>query len=179
MANVNRIAKAGKDEAIVTALRDDVLKLDQLPLGSRMYTRNDLAALLKKRIAANLGIDQAKAAWKAAILAYKNLDREVEIVLRDLRNVVIGAYGEDSLVVKGLTFAPRKKPVLTSEQKKLAAERRNATRKKRRTMGRKQKLAIKGEVPAAAAEPATEVDPSNGSDRSGPKGGSGESGASG
>jgi hypothetical protein len=172
MPNVNRLTKAAKDEAIATQLTRGELDLDKLPLGGRIYTRAEVAALLQKRIVSALGVLQAKAAWKDAIKSYKTLDREVEIVLRDLRNVVIGVYGEDSPKVKEFTFAPRKKPVLTEEQKTLAVQRRNATRKKRRTMGRKQRLAIKGDAPVEAAPPATEGDASDGG--SIPKGGSGE-----
>jgi hypothetical protein len=153
MGNVSRTTKAGKDQMISEALRQKLLGIDQLPLGGKIYTQAEAADFIDKRAVAAQAVLQAKAAWLAAIAAFEKLDAEADIVVRDLRNVVIGACGEQSLVVKKFGFAPRKKPVLTQEQKAAAAEKRRATRKRRNTMGRRQKLAIKGEVPAGTKAP--------------------------
>jgi hypothetical protein len=155
MGNVNRITKAGNDQKVVKALRENLLSFNQLPLGGKMYTQAEAADFIDSRALAVLAVQQAKAAWIAAIAAFKKLDAEVDIVERDLRNLVIGACGEESQTVKTFGFAPRKKPVLTPDQKTAANLKRAATRKKRGTMGRKQRLKVKGEVPAAATAAAT------------------------
>jgi hypothetical protein len=153
MGNVSRITRAGADEPIVTALQQGLLGFDQLPLGGKMYTQAEAAAFILSRSQAAHAILQAKAAWLEAIATFEKLDKEADIAVRDLRNLVIGACGEESPVVKKFGFAPRKKPVQTPEQKEAANQKRAATRKKRNTMGRKQRLKVKGEVPAATPAP--------------------------
>ena len=110
MGNVNRITKAGFDETVVKALRENLLGFDLLPLGGKMYTQAEAADFIASRAIAAQAVQQAKAAWIAAIAAFKKLDAQVDIVERDLRNLVIGASGEESPVVKTFGFAPRKKP---------------------------------------------------------------------
>ncbi len=153
MGNMSRLKKAGTDQPIAKALRANLLSFNQLPLGGRMYTQAEAADFIDSRAVAALAVQQAKAAWIAAIAAFKKLDAQVDIVERDLRNLVIGACGEQSEIVAKFTFAPRKKPVLTAEQKTAASLKRAATRKKRNTMGRKQRLKVKGEVPVATPAP--------------------------
>ncbi len=148
MANVSRTMKAGKDGTIVTALRKGVIGLDQLPLGGDIYTQAQAADLIEKRIVANDAVEQAKAAWLHAIKEYETLSAKVDVVERDLRHVVMGAFGETSPKMADFDFQPPKHAVLTQEQKTEAARKRMETRKARKTMGRKQKKAIKGVVPA-------------------------------
>jgi hypothetical protein len=65
--------------------------------------------------------------------------------------VIIGRFGADSPVLADFKMAPRKKAVLTPEQKAAAVEKRMATRRARGTMGPKAKLKITGETAAAQA----------------------------
>jgi len=153
MGNVNRLTKTGKDTTIVSALQQNLLGFDSLPLGGKIYTQAEAAAFIASRAVAALAVEQARAAWLDAIAAFEKLDAEADIVVRDLRNVVIGACGAQSPIVGTFGFRPRKKPELTPAQKTAANLKRAATRKKRNTMGRKQRLKVKGEVPAAPAEP--------------------------
>jgi hypothetical protein len=148
MANVSRTMKAGKDGKIVTALRNKVIGLDQLPLGGSIYTQDEAADLIEKRIVANNAVEQAKAAWLHAIKVYEELSAQVDVVERDLRHVVMGACGEQSPKMAEFDFQPPKHAVLTLEQKAEAARKRMETRKARKTMGRRQKKAIKGVMPA-------------------------------
>ncbi len=151
MANVNRVTKSGKDTAIVAALRSGVLGLDQLPLAGKVYTQSGAADLVQGRIDAAAAVATAKAAWLAAIAAFEAIDKHVELAVRDLRNTVIGARGEDSPIMGDFQFAKRKKRVFTQEQITAIVAKRKATRIARGTKGRKQKEAIKGVVPAEAA----------------------------
>jgi hypothetical protein len=163
MGNTSRERKRGTDLQIVTALKEGLLQLDLLPLGGRVFTQAELAAFLETRTTKAQAVVTSKKAWHVAIDDFDAHDALAEIVVRDLRNVVIGACGETHPTVSRFGFAARKKPVLTPEQKELANQRRKATRAKRKTMGRKQKLAIKGVVPdAAGAAPVPET-PGSGS----------------
>jgi hypothetical protein len=128
-----------------------------LPIGSSVMPPSEIAAQVQGRIEAGNTVVTAKASWQYAVRTYKSVDARTEIVLRDLKAAVIGLFGEDSPVLADFHFAPRKKPVLSAEQKKAAAEKRLATRKARHTMGPKAKLKITGETAAQAAT----VDPAN------------------
>jgi hypothetical protein len=150
MANVSRTTKAGKDVAIVAALRKGVLGLDQIPLAGKVYTQSGAADLVQGRIDAGAAVLKAKAEWEAAIAAYEAIDAQVDVAVRDLRNVVIGACGEDSPKMATFEFVPRKKRVFTQEQITAIVAKRNATRVRRGTKGRRQKMAIKGVVPNEA-----------------------------
>jgi hypothetical protein len=150
MANVSREMKAGKDVRVVTALRNGVLGLSQLALAGKVYTESEAADLVQGRIDARAKLLRAKADWEAAIKTYEAVDKLVDLAVRDLRNAVIGAHGEDSPKMAEFEFVPRKKPVYTQEQITATVAKRAATRLARGTKGRKQKLAITGVVSAAA-----------------------------
>jgi hypothetical protein len=157
MANASRTTKAGRDVAIVTALRTGVLGLDQISLGTKVYTQSGAADLVQGRIDAGAALLQAKAAWEAAIASYEAIDKQVDIAVRDLRNTVIARCGENSLEMAAFQFEARKKRVFTQEQITAIVAKRNATRERNGTKGRKQKKGIKGVVPAAAVVPVPDV----------------------
>jgi hypothetical protein len=161
MANMSRDKKRGTDQAIAALLREGVLPIDAIHVGGRTFTQAELADFIEARGTKAQTVVESKAAWKAAILDFKKYDALTEVVLRDLRNVVIGACGEEHPTTGKFGFRGRKKPVMTEEQKAVASQRRKATRQKRKTMGRKQRLAVKGVVPEPAAAAGTpEVDKS-------------------
>jgi hypothetical protein len=153
MANVSRKTQSGKDTAIVNALRSGVLGLDQLPLGTKVYTQAEAADLVEGRTKAGAALLLAKAEWEAAILAYAATDKLVDVAVRDLRNIVIARCGETSQAMAAFQFEARKKRVFTQEQQDAIVAKRNATRVLRGTKGRKQKKDIKGVVPAEATVP--------------------------
>lgn len=143
----NRVALAGTDQHIIDGVNQDLLGVSTMLLAQQVFTPVTLAARIQQRIDANLAIGVAKAAWLKAISDYEAIDRVTDIIVRDFRQVVIGAFGEDSDKLAHYGFVPDRKPVWSEETKALAAERRRATRKARGTMGPKAKLAVKGAVP--------------------------------
>jgi hypothetical protein len=117
-------------------------------------------AFIQSRIDAANAVATAKANWLNAAATYKTINAQAVIVVRELRNLVIGIFGASSSKLADFGFAPSKRTPLTPAKKAAAAVKRAATRKARGTMGKKQKLAITGTVPAtepangAAAAPA-------------------------
>ena len=118
-----------------------------------MFTANSLAQRIQRRIDAANAVDAAKAAWLKAVSDYQALDRPTDIILRDLKRIVIGAFGDQSPKLAAFGFAIAKQAVFTEEQKAVMVAKRLATRKARGTMGPKAKLKIKGAVPATPATP--------------------------
>ena len=112
-----------------------------------------LTTFIQSRIDAANEVVTAKAAWQSAAKAYIALNAQANVVVHDLKQFVIGLFGADSSKLPDFGFTPRKKAVLTPDQKVAAAAKRAATRKARGTVGPKAKLAIKGTVPSTTPAP--------------------------
>jgi hypothetical protein len=159
MANTkNRTNQQGKDQQILDGIKKDLQTMSSLSLGGTTYTPASLEALIQSRIDAVNEVTTAKANWQNAAKAYTALNTLATVVVRDLKALVIGAFGSTSPKLADFGFTPRKVTVRTPEQKAAAAAKAKATRKARNTMGPKAKLAVKGTVapptaPSAAAPP--------------------------
>jgi hypothetical protein len=152
MGNVSRNMKAGRDQALLKGIDAHLSGLSQLPLGGKLYTPESLKAFIQQRTQASNAVAQARAAWLDAIRTYKELDAHADVVVRDLRNLAIGALGADSDDLQTFSFSKPKRVTFTAEQMKAIVQKRLETRKARRTMGRRQKAKIKGVVPPVAVE---------------------------
>ncbi len=145
----NRVSTQGKDQHIIVGIKQDLQSMSSLPLGGATYTPSSLAAFIQSRIDAANEVLAAKANWLNASKTYEAINAQATIVVRELRNLVIGAFGPESPKLADFGFAPTKRKVQTPEQKAAAAVKRAATRKARGTLGKVAKLAIKGAPPAA------------------------------
>ena len=149
-----RTKTAGNDQQVIAGIKQDLQSMSLLPLGGTSYTPQSLVAVVQSRIDAANAVVTAKANWQSAAKTYKAIDAQVTLVVRELRNLVIGAFGATSPKLADFGFsAPTRKP-LTTEEKAAAAAKRKATRAARGTMGKQQKLKITGTT-AAPAAPAT------------------------
>jgi hypothetical protein len=153
MRSRNRTTTLAKDEQVIDGIRKRLQGATLLHVAGKPYSPAALEARIQERVAATNRIATARAQWVDATAAYDAIDPEVHLVVRDLKNVVIGMFGEDAPAMADFGFAPRRKGTLTAEQKAQAIERRTATRKARRTVGPKAKLAIKGVVDPDAIPP--------------------------
>ena len=156
MANTkNRTNQQGKDQQIIDGIKKDLQTMSSLSLGGATYTPASLEALIQSRIDAVNEVNTAKATWQNAAKAYTALNTLATVVVRDLKALVIGAFGGASPKLADFGFSPRKVTVRTPEQKAAAAAKAKATRKARNTMGPKAKLAVKGTVAPPTAPSAT------------------------
>lgn len=154
----NRVSTQGKDQQVIVGIKQDLQTMSSLPLGGATYTPSSLTAFIQSRIDAANAVLAAKANWQNASKTYEAINAQATIVVRELRNLVIGAFGASSVKLGDFGFAPTKRKVQTPAEKAEAAVKRAATRKARNTMGKVAKLAIKGAPPAAtpaAAAPTT------------------------
>ena len=157
MRRRNRVEAAGTDQQAIDGVNKDLQGMPTLYLASQVFTPRSLAQRIQQRIDAATAINVAKAAWQKAVTDYEAIDVGTDLVLRDLKRLVVGAYGDDSPKLADFGFTPPKKVVWTEAMKAAAAVKRAATRKARGTMGPKAKLAIKGAAPAAAPNTAPET----------------------
>jgi hypothetical protein len=158
MTTNNRTHTQGTDQQVIQGIEKDLQTMPALPLGGTAYTPGSLVAFVQRRIDAANGVITAKANWHNAVVTYEALNLKADEVIRDLKALVIGAFGSASPKLADFGFTPRKVTVRTPEQKAAAAAKAKATRKARNTMGPKAKLAVKGTVapptaPSAAAPP--------------------------
>ena len=157
MSTTSKTITQGKDNQVITGIRDELQPTSTLVLGTKTFTPQSLADFVQRRIDLGSAVGVARAAWLEAIRVYDVANRETNVVLSDLRNVVIAAFGRDSQKLAAFGFKPPARPVLTAEQRTAAVQKAKATRKARKTMGKKQKALIKGEVPAVAVESTASV----------------------
>jgi hypothetical protein len=156
----NRTVTSGKDQLLIAGIQKDLTTTKSIPLGGTTYTPATLTTFIQSRIDAANEVVTAKAAWQNAAKAYIALNAQANVVVHDLKQFVIGLFGADSLKLPDFGFTPRKKAVLTPDQKVEAAKKRAATRVARGTKGPKAKLAIHGTVtPTTPATPAAPAAP--------------------
>jgi hypothetical protein len=147
MTTLSRTTTQGKDQHVVDGIQQELQSFGTMHLGAQAFTPQTLAAFVQQRIDLANAIATAKAAWDNAIAVYESADARTDLVLADLRNLVIGAFGRESPALASFGFVAPKRPVLTPEQRARAALKAKATRKARRTMGKKQKALVKGAAP--------------------------------
>ncbi len=152
---VSRTTIQGKDQQVLEGISKS-LTMPILQLGATTYTPATLAAFIQSRVDLANAVVTTKAKWLATVKAYLDVNKQARIVLTDLRNVLIAAYGADSPRLADFGFSPPRSVTLTAEQKAAAVEKRNATRKARKTAGKRQKAKIKGEP--VTAQPAIATD---------------------
>jgi hypothetical protein len=162
---INKPSRANtiaKDQMVIQGVQKDLNTMSNLLLGASTYTPASLTALVQSRIDAANAVATAKAAWQHAAATYDAVNQQVGVVVHDLKQFVIGAFGTTSPKLADFGFVPRTVTPLTVEQKAAAAAKRAATRKARGTVGPKKKLEITGTVPAtASATTAPSAAPSN------------------
>jgi hypothetical protein len=146
MSKSNRSTTQAHDAQVIAGIQKDLHAASSLPLGGTTFTPATLTQLVQSRIDAASGVANARAVWLDAAAKYKVLSAQVSLVVNGLRQYVVNAFGADSPVLADFGFTPRKKAVLTTEQKVARAQKAKATRAARGTKGKVQKKAVKGSV---------------------------------
>jgi hypothetical protein len=152
----SRTTIQGKDQQVLEGINKS-LTIPTLLLGSTSYTPATLAAFIQHRIDLANAVGTTKATWLATVREYAKVSKQAAIVLADLRNALIGAYGADTPKLADFGFSPPRSVTLTPEQKAATVAKRNATRKARKTAGKRQKAKIKGEPVTAQPVVVTEA----------------------
>ncbi len=158
----NRVEQQGADQKVLQGVRTVLQGMPMVYLGREFLTIPDLEVRIQARIDAATKILAAKAAWQQAVTEYEAIDDKTSVIVRDLLNTVIGAFGADSPKLADFGFVAPRRAQWTPEMTTAAVAKRKATREARRTMGPKAKLAIKGVVeptPHSPAEPNPEPTP--------------------
>ena len=96
-----------QDMQIIQAIQKDLQNVPSLLLGGTTYTPGSLAAFIQSRINTADAVFAAKANWLDAVKAYQAINREAKPVVRDLRNFLMGAFGESSPVLADFGFTKK------------------------------------------------------------------------
>ena len=97
-----------QDQLILQGIQKDLQNVPTLLLGGTTYTPGSLAAFIQSRITAVNEVDTAKANWLKAVQTYQAINTEAKPVVRDLRNFLMGAFGEGSPQLADFGFASKK-----------------------------------------------------------------------
>jgi hypothetical protein len=95
------------DQQILAGIQKDLQNVPSLLLGGTTYTPGSLAAFIQSRIDAANAVATAKANWLNAVKTYKAINTEAKPVVRDLRNFLLGAFGENSSVLADFGFTTK------------------------------------------------------------------------
>lgn len=117
-----------------------------LLVGRVVYTRPKLLEEIAKHRGPFKESRELRIRLKQKIVEREHGRDAAEAFLKDLEVSAQALLGRENPELVDFGFKPRKKTVLTSEQKALRAAKARETRARRRTMGRRQKEAIKGDV---------------------------------
>ena len=143
----NRTTTLGLDQQVLEGIQRDLQTMPTLYLGGETFTPATLEARIQARVDAANAILAAKAAWLATVTTYEALDKQTSLLVHDLKQLVLAAFGQDSPKVADFGFTAPKRTPLTEAQKEAAVAKRKATRLARKTLGPKAKLAITGATP--------------------------------
>src|ERR1700683_2763232 len=89
----------GMDQNIIAGIEKNLQGSPPMGLGGQKYTAVKLSALIQKRIALGNKIEATLKTWQSAVKEYQALDAQVRVVVADLRNHVMGAFGRESPVL--------------------------------------------------------------------------------
>jgi hypothetical protein len=154
MKDRNRTKTLATDKQAIAGVRKNLQGMSVLHLAGQTFTPASVEQHIQARVDLATRIVAAEAAWHQVVSEYRAIDRPTDVILRDLRRLVVGAFGDGSPKLADFGFVPPKQMQWTEEKKRTAVARRAATRLARGTRGPKAKLRIKGVVEETS--PATE-----------------------
>lgn len=94
----------------------------------------------------------AQATWRETVRVEREGTKAIASTVRAVRNIIAGAFGENSKQLLDFGFTPRKQTKTTVEVKAEAVKKLRSTREARHTMGAKEKRKIKGGATSGASQ---------------------------
>ena len=95
------------DQQILAGIQKDLQNVPSLLLGGTTYTPGSLSAFIQSRVDAVNAVNTAHASWQTAVKTYQAINKEAKPVVRDLRNFLLGAFGENSPVLADFGFTKK------------------------------------------------------------------------
>ncbi|MGD0525543.1 MAG: hypothetical protein ABSE49_10385 [Polyangiaceae bacterium] len=142
----DRSTKQTKDQELIQGVQKDLQTMSSIPLGGTTYTPGSLVAFIQSRIDAGNEVETTRAAWLKAVHAYQAIDKQADVVVHDLKQFVMGAFGKASPKLADFGFAVPQAAAPTPEQQTGAIETSAATQK---ATGPKAKRKVTAVAPAA------------------------------
>jgi hypothetical protein len=142
----NQHDRIARDLKMAEGITKHFHKKASFTLSGETYTSDELLSVLQARTDATHAAQTARVAWLNAAAALQEQLAKTDPVLASLQQQLLSTYSPTANELADFGIAPRKRPMLTSEQRVEAVQKRRATRQARHTMGKKQRLDVKGEV---------------------------------
>jgi hypothetical protein len=163
----SKVSRQSRLRKVLSGMGKHFQNITTLTIAQVDYAAADLEARIQKDIEASDATEQSKAAWQAQVQLERNGSKQVDPLLRGIKQFVLLHWGdskEASSTLEDFGYAPRKPRTVKPNTQVTAAAKAIATRVARHTVGPKKRLQIKGTVPvptahsaAAPAAPATEA----------------------
>ncbi len=146
-------------QTLIAGLLANFDPASSFPLPTGTFTRDELVAILQKRIAAGEASKSAKTAWHSTVEAERQAEADLSPLRKPLQQSLAGRFGASGAQMAEFGFAPAKPRKVSAKTKAAAAVKAKATRQARGTMGKKQKKDVKGGVTAVLMTPVTAPPP--------------------
>jgi hypothetical protein len=142
----NQHDRIARDLKMAAGITKHFQKKASFTLSGEKYTSEELLSLLQARTDAARTAQTARAAWLNAAAALQEQLAKTDPVFANLQQQLLSTYSPTANELADFGIAPRKRPVLTAEQRLAAVQKRRATRNARHTLGKKQRLDVTSEV---------------------------------
>jgi hypothetical protein len=146
----NRPSEIASLQKLSDGLTKHASAIPHLVIGGVSMTPTDVSAKLQSRIAVAQAVDPARAAWRNAVAVDQAATEQLTPFLSGLRQTLLVAFAGQVDAMADFGLAPRKRPVLTTEQRTAAVLKAKATREARGTLGKNQKAEITSNVKVTA-----------------------------
>lgn len=92
----NRRIRAGADGNVIAGIDEEFHSLPYILVGGKELTPASLKAFIQRRIDAEEKVRQARGAWIAASAEYEQVHAEVSVVVADVKQAAMCAFGRNS-----------------------------------------------------------------------------------
>jgi hypothetical protein len=150
----NKVTRQNRLRKVLSGMGKHFQNVTALTIAQVVHTVPELEARIQKDIVASDTTDQSKAVWQADVQAERQSHKDVDPLLRGIKQYVLLTWGDSkdsSSTLEDFGYAPRKPRTVKPTTKVAAAAKAKATRTARHTVGPKKRLTIKGTVPTPTA----------------------------
>ena len=140
---LSKTQKVKRDEGIVAGVRKHFDRGSRVRVLEKWYTPAELAALFEEHLRALAEVSDLTLRRSIAVQKERAIEARLHPVRVALKSLVASRFDATAPELREFGFEPDKKPVMSAETKRIANEKRQATRKERGIMGRKQRKKVK------------------------------------
>ena len=148
----NKTTQAQQNKKIIEGFNEHYKPSQVISINGRQERVAELVQRIQNVVDLAKSSADAQATWREAVRVEREGTKAIAATVRAVRNIIAGAFGENSKQLLDFGFTPRKRTKTTVEVKAEAVKKLRSTREARHTMGAKEKRKIKGGATVAVGQ---------------------------